>query len=53
MMTGLNSNPILTLLSFLQPGKGHGDENKLGADIIMAFDICSPYPCDYEDVKRI
>lgn len=23
-----------------------GIENALGADIIMAFDVCSPYPCD-------
>ena len=27
-------------------------ENALGADIIMAFDECSPYPCDYEDARK-
>ena len=37
---------------FFSPEKVMEIENKLGADIIMAFDICSPYPCDYEDVKK-
>jgi queuine tRNA-ribosyltransferase len=23
-----------------------------GADIIMAFDECTPYPCDYNYAKR-
>ena len=27
-------------------------ENALGADIIMAFDECSPYPCEYEAAKK-
>ncbi len=26
-------------------------QRKLGADIIMAFDECAPYPCDYEYAK--
>lgn len=27
-------------------------QRKIGADIIMAFDECTPYPCDYNYVKR-
>ena len=26
-------------------------QQKLGADIAMAFDVCSPYPCDYDTAK--
>lgn len=26
-------------------------QQNIGADIIMAFDQCSPYPCDYETAK--
>jgi queuine tRNA-ribosyltransferase len=27
-------------------------QRKIGADIIMAFDECTPYPCDYKYAKR-
>lgn len=27
-------------------------QRELGADIIMAFDECTPYPCDYDYAKR-
>jgi queuine tRNA-ribosyltransferase len=27
-------------------------QREIGADIIMAFDECTPYPCDYEYAKR-
>lgn len=27
-------------------------QRKIGADIIMAFDECTPYPCDYNYAKR-
>ena len=37
---------------FFTPEKVMEIENNLGADIIMAFDICSPYPCSYEDANR-
>ena len=26
-------------------------QQDIGADIIMAFDECAPYPCDYETAK--
>lgn len=26
-------------------------QEDLGADIAMAFDVCSPYPCDYDQAK--
>lgn len=32
---------------FISPEKAIEIENALGADIIMAFDECLPYPCDY------
>ena len=36
---------------FLSPEKGIEIQNKLGADIIMSFDECAPYPCTYEYMK--
>jgi len=27
-------------------------QRQIGADIIMAFDECTPYPCDYKYAKR-
>ena len=37
---------------FLSPEVAMEIENALGADIIMAFDECAPYPADYEYVKN-
>ena len=37
---------------FLSPEKAMEVENALGADIIMAFDECCPYPSTYEYTKR-
>lgn len=37
---------------FLTPEKVMEIEEKLGADIAMCFDECSPYPCTYEDAAR-
>ena len=37
---------------FLSPEKSIEIQNKLGADIIMSFDECPPYPCDYEYMKK-
>lgn len=37
---------------FLSPEKVMEIENFLGADIIMAFDECVPYPCQYEDAQK-
>ena len=36
---------------FLSPEKASEIQNKLGADIIMSFDECAPYPCTYEYMK--
>ncbi len=36
---------------FITPEISMQIQNDLGADIIMAFDECSPYPCDYETAK--
>jgi queuine tRNA-ribosyltransferase len=33
---------------FMRPEDSIGVQNDLGADIIMSFDECAPYPCDYE-----
>lgn len=37
---------------FLSPEKVMEIENALGADIIMAFDECAPYPADHKYVKN-
>ena len=37
---------------FLSPEKAMEVENALGADIIMAFDECCPYPSRYEYTKK-
>ncbi len=37
---------------FIGPEKAIEIENALGADIIMAFDECVPYPCTYEEADR-
>lgn len=37
---------------FISPEKAIEIENALGADIIMAFDECAPYPADREYVKN-
>lgn len=37
---------------FISPEKAIEIENALGADIIMAFDECPPYPTDYDYSKQ-
>lgn len=37
---------------FIGPEKSMEIQNALGADIIMAFDECAPYPCSYEEASR-
>ena len=37
---------------FLSPEKSIEIQNKLGADIIMSFDECPPYPATYEYMKN-
>lgn len=37
---------------FLSPEKSIEIQNKLGADIIMSFDECAPYPCTYQYMKN-
>ncbi len=36
---------------FISPEKSMQIQNDLGADIIMAFDECAPYPCDREHAR--
>ncbi len=36
---------------FISPEVSMQIQQDLGADIAMAFDVCSPYPCDYENAK--
>lgn len=43
----LNGEPL-----FLSPEKAIQIENALGADIIMAFDECPPYPATHEYAKQ-
>ncbi len=37
---------------FISPEKSIEIQNALGSDIIMAFDECAPYPCDYDYAKK-
>lgn len=36
---------------FISPEKAVKIQNALGSDIMMAFDECLPYPCDYDYAK--
>ncbi|MDG1776402.1 MAG: tRNA guanosine(34) transglycosylase Tgt [Crocinitomicaceae bacterium] len=37
---------------FFSPERAIDIQRSIGADIIMAFDECTPYPCDYDYAKR-
>ena len=37
---------------FINPEVSMEIQQDIGADIIMAFDECSPYPCDYNTAKK-
>ena len=37
---------------FFSPEKAIKIQKKIGADIIMAFDECTPYPCQYNYAKK-
>ena len=37
---------------FFTPEYAMDVQRKIGADIIMAFDECTPYPCDYSYAKK-
>lgn len=37
---------------FFSPERAIDIQRSIGADIIMAFDECTPYPCDYQYAKR-
>ena len=37
---------------FISPEVSMEIQEDIGADIVMAFDECAPYPCDYETAKK-
>lgn len=39
-------------MHFFSPENAIDIQRTIGADIIMAFDECTPYPCDYKYVKK-
>lgn len=39
-------------LAFISPEESIHIQERLGADIIMSFDECMPYPCDYKYAKE-
>ena len=45
------SDPKNGAKHFISPEISMQIQNDLGADIIMAFDECAPYPCDYDSAK--
>jgi queuine tRNA-ribosyltransferase len=51
---GVNfKSPIDGSSHFFSPEFSIDIQRNLGADIIMAFDECTPYPCSYEYVQRL
>ena len=42
----------MVLLIFFLQKMSMEIQRKIGADIIMAFDECTPYPCEYNYAKR-
>ncbi|MGD9580255.1 MAG: tRNA guanosine(34) transglycosylase Tgt [Vampirovibrionia bacterium] len=44
-------DPVNGSKHYINPEKSMEIQNSLGADIIMAFDECPPYPCDYDAAK--
>ncbi len=50
---GVNfSDPKNGSKHFISPEISMQIQNDLGADIIMAFDECAPYPCNYDEAKK-
>ncbi|MBQ3311823.1 tRNA guanosine(34) transglycosylase Tgt [bacterium] len=37
---------------FISPEKSMEIQEDIGADIMMAFDVCSPFPCTYDEAKK-
>lgn len=37
---------------FLGPAESISIQREIGADIVMAFDECTPYPCSFEDALK-
>ena len=37
---------------FIGPEESMDIQQKLGSDIAMAFDVCSPFPCDWDKAKE-
>ena len=49
---GVTSLHIDGSKKFMSPEISIGVQNDLGADIIMCFDECAPYPCEYDYAKK-
>ncbi|MEW5821354.1 MAG: tRNA guanosine(34) transglycosylase Tgt [Cyanobacteriota bacterium] len=45
-------DPLDGSMHYINPEISMEVQNSLGADIIMAFDECPPYPCFFEDAKK-
>ncbi len=45
-------DPIDGKKHFISPEISMEIQQDIGADIIMAFDECAPYPCDYDTAKK-
>ncbi|NQU43100.1 tRNA guanosine(34) transglycosylase Tgt [bacterium] len=46
------ASPIDGARHFISPEKAIEIQQNLGADIIMAFDECTPYPCEIEQARK-
>ncbi len=50
---GVNfQSPVDGSKHFFSPERAIDIQKSIGADIIMAFDECTPYPCDYDYAKK-
>ncbi len=45
-------SPVDGSKHFFSPERAIDIQRSIGADIIMAFDECTPYPCDYNYAKK-
>jgi queuine tRNA-ribosyltransferase len=45
-------DPLTGTMHTINPEISMEIQNALGADIIMAFDECPPYPCSYDEAKK-
>ena len=46
------NSPVDGSTLFMSPEKSMEIQAALNSDIVMCFDDCTPYPCEYDDAKE-